>query len=434
MLFSGFFILSVFLSNPQPVHAGPSPSPDPGGGGDSCGFEDYRNAVIARESSGRYDALNNRADGSRRCNAALNNGQMCCIGAYQFCTDTRNNVGRAAGLPIVSGQEFIDNPELQDQYFDAFVQQERDYLRRVGATDCLATHRPGITESGLVGCSHLIGGPRAAAWACGGSAASDGNGTSCEEYANLFNGIDLDDSGAASEACAPIPDPLTPRPSVRDPPNVPPTRDPPIYNFTTSCPLHNPDSCSRPDPRTIESEDLINDAMNEVFIPGDASLEPCVDPGAGGAGGGGIPYQMTGANAGASGAAATSGTLTCGNLNDVCRDGWGNTRQMDGQLFNRVGMIRDCLMRQGVSNPTLNITSCYRSEAYNQALRDRGVGAVRNSQHIQGTAMDISFSGASTSQTAACARAARDADGGNGGIGVYNSFVHVDTRDGAANW
>lgn len=69
---------------------------------------------------------------------------------------------------------------------------------------------------------------------------------------------------------------------------------------------------------------------------------------------------------------------------------------------------------------TLVITSAYRSPEYNAGLK----GAARNSLHMQGMACDIVMSPYSTSDRIVFIEKAIQA--GLSGIGVYNTFIHVD--------
>ena len=72
------------------------------------------------------------------------------------------------------------------------------------------------------------------------------------------------------------------------------------------------------------------------------------------------------------------------------------------------------------------ITSGYRTPEYNEK-----VGGVTNSQHTYGTAADITVTGVSPAQVAAYARAIMP---DWGGVGIYESFTHVDVRDTLADW
>lgn len=70
------------------------------------------------------------------------------------------------------------------------------------------------------------------------------------------------------------------------------------------------------------------------------------------------------------------------------------------------------------------ITSGYRSVEHNKK-----VGGSPNSQHLLGKAADIQVSGMTPAQVAAEAEKI-----GFGGIGIYKTFVHVDTRATRTRW
>lgn len=100
-------------------------------------------------------------------------------------------------------------------------------------------------------------------------------------------------------------------------------------------------------------------------------------------------------------------------------------------------VVADAL-REAVDAP-LTITSAYRSPAYNAA-----VGGEKNSYHLQFRALDLIPAEVSPAVLAAAARKLRGRTfkipGTNdhftfrGGIGLYPSFVHIDTRGHDANW
>lgn len=71
------------------------------------------------------------------------------------------------------------------------------------------------------------------------------------------------------------------------------------------------------------------------------------------------------------------------------------------------------------------ITSAYRPAAYNASI-----GGARASQHILGTAADITVSGASPASVYAYC----DKVNPTGGVGKYDSFTHVDVRNGKSRW
>ncbi len=63
---------------------------------------------------------------------------------------------------------------------------------------------------------------------------------------------------------------------------------------------------------------------------------------------------------------------------------------------------------------------------------NREVGGVRNSQHVLGKAADISITGLSPPEIARAAERVGVFE--QGGIGIYDTFVHVDVRDRRARW
>jgi len=69
------------------------------------------------------------------------------------------------------------------------------------------------------------------------------------------------------------------------------------------------------------------------------------------------------------------------------------------------------------------VNSAYRSPQYNQSLRDRGVGAAKNSNHMQGIAFDITWAGYPNNRDVFISVARSY---GFKGIGIYGSFTHID--------
>lgn len=74
----------------------------------------------------------------------------------------------------------------------------------------------------------------------------------------------------------------------------------------------------------------------------------------------------------------------------------------------------------------VTITSGYRTPSWNTT-----VGGVSNSQHTYGTAADIVVSGIAPSTVAAYVETLMPS---TGGIGIYNSFTHVDVRETKSRW
>jgi lysozyme len=76
------------------------------------------------------------------------------------------------------------------------------------------------------------------------------------------------------------------------------------------------------------------------------------------------------------------------------------------------------------------ILSSYRSPAYNAPID----GAAKHSFHTQFQALDISFAGHSPRRIHEELTAMRNAKRFRGGLALYSSFVHIDTRGTNANW
>ena len=100
----------------------------------------------------------------------------------------------------------------------------------------------------------------------------------------------------------------------------------------------------------------------------------------------------------------------------ACHDGT-NEILIDGAL---VRTLQKCRDKFGVTT----INSAYRTPTYNKAI-----GGAPNSQHVLGKASDTVCKGTSPLEVAMYAEAI-----GMGGIGLYTTFTHIDTRDGKARW
>lgn len=74
----------------------------------------------------------------------------------------------------------------------------------------------------------------------------------------------------------------------------------------------------------------------------------------------------------------------------------------------------------------VTITSAYRTPTRNKA-----VGGTTYSQHLYGNAADIKVSGVSPAKVAAYAEKLLI---NKGGIGIYDTFTHIDVRNTKARW
>lgn len=83
-------------------------------------------------------------------------------------------------------------------------------------------------------------------------------------------------------------------------------------------------------------------------------------------------------------------------------------------------------IREAAGGKSVTINSGYRSPEHNKA-----VGGVSNSQHVKGTAADIVVADTDPLTVGQIAEYFLNT---KGGIGVYKSFTHVDTRANRSRW
>lgn len=100
-----------------------------------------------------------------------------------------------------------------------------------------------------------------------------------------------------------------------------------------------------------------------------------------------------------------------------CKDG-------SDKLVIDVGFVRDFLQRIRCALGVTTINSAYRTAAYNKK-----VGGAAKSYHLTGQAFDISVKGKSPLEVARYAESL-----GIKGIGLYGTFVHVDSRKTKYYW
>ena len=103
----------------------------------------------------------------------------------------------------------------------------------------------------------------------------------------------------------------------------------------------------------------------------------------------------------------------------ACKDG-SDKVLVDDALVELLETIR------AAAGGSVTINSAYRTPAHNAAQ-----GGVSNSQHVYGRAADIVVAGASPLLVGQIAEHYLDR---RGGIGVYKSFTHVDTRSVRSRW
>jgi uncharacterized protein YcbK (DUF882 family) len=91
--------------------------------------------------------------------------------------------------------------------------------------------------------------------------------------------------------------------------------------------------------------------------------------------------------------------------------------QMDPNLFMVLAKAQKWLSNNQINRPII-LTSGYRTEHTNNSIE----GAAFNSMHLYGKAADIKIEGIPSDYLARLLRMC-----GGAGIGIYSSFVHVDT-------
>ena len=102
----------------------------------------------------------------------------------------------------------------------------------------------------------------------------------------------------------------------------------------------------------------------------------------------------------------------------ACMDG-SDPIFIDTELVTVLQKIRDHFAKP------VTITSAYRTPS-----RNKEVGGTTYSQHLYGKAADIKISGVTPKKVADYAETLLD----NGGIGIYNTFTHIDVRSTKSRW
>ena len=105
--------------------------------------------------------------------------------------------------------------------------------------------------------------------------------------------------------------------------------------------------------------------------------------------------------------------------------------QMPSEVFYNIVKLAQQLqiLRNHIKKP-IKINSGYRSPSHNKSI-----GGSKNSQHMLGKAADIKVKGISSRMLHGIIEdLISKGDMLQGGLGLYNGFVHYDFRNGKARW
>ena len=95
------------------------------------------------------------------------------------------------------------------------------------------------------------------------------------------------------------------------------------------------------------------------------------------------------------------------------------------KLANQLQVLRNTIGRP------IHLTNAYRCQEHNDSIK----GSSSNSQHILGKAADIQVKGFRTEKVANLIEILiSNGDMLQGGLGIYNTFVHYDHRRNKARW
>ncbi|MFA8388043.1 MAG: YcbK family protein [Pelagibaca sp.] len=103
-------------------------------------------------------------------------------------------------------------------------------------------------------------------------------------------------------------------------------------------------------------------------------------------------------------------------------------RPMDPETLAILATLVGSARRKGWDGE-VRVNSGYRSRKTNDQLRRRGIGAARNSLHLQARAIDFSFPGFEMKTLHRLAETQA-----SGGVGLYRSFVHIDSGTSRRWW
>ena len=131
----------------------------------------FLDAIGFRESGNRYDIVNS----------------FGYMGKYQFGKSTLKGLGFK-----VTQEEFLNNPELQEQAMQELLIHNKKKLRRfIKKYDGKVVHGILITESGILAAAHLAGQGNVRKFFRNGYEFKDGFGTKMTSYMEMFGGYNL---------------------------------------------------------------------------------------------------------------------------------------------------------------------------------------------------------------------------------------------------
>ncbi len=111
----------------------------------------------------------------------------------------------------------------------------------------------------------------------------------------------------------------------------------------------------------------------------------------------------------------------------ACKDGTPYPEYSDDRVY-RLARVFE-IIRSHFGDKPIVIHSAYRTKTHNKKI-----GGAKGSQHLVGKALDLGPPKGVGIKRFYDEILANRKDWGIGGIGKYNTFVHVDIRDGNANW
>lgn len=136
------------------------------------GFVGFKESLAFKESQGKYDTIN----------------KLGYLGKYQFGKSTLKMVG------VHSTENFLQNPELQEEAFKLNVARNKWILRRyIKLFSGKKINGVEVTESGMVAAAHLAGAGNVKKYlnSYGREDFSDAFGSSVAHYMKIFGGYDI---------------------------------------------------------------------------------------------------------------------------------------------------------------------------------------------------------------------------------------------------